>query len=464
MLDRPLSEIADALRRRRVSAVDLTEAALTRHEARGETLRAYKAFDPELARAAARSADEMIAASDRPPPLAGLPISVKDLYGVDGFPTYAGTARQLPEAWSHDGWLVARMRAQGAVPVGKTHTVEMAYGALGNNPHWGTPRNPWDAEAHRVPGGSSAGAGVSLWEGSAVIALGSDTGGSIRIPASMTGTVGHKTTVGRWPTDGVVPLSSTLDTVGALSSTVADSVYLFGAVDPAWGDPAALLGEVEERCASGLRIALPRCAIWDDCSPGIGDVLHAALEEVTSAGVARVESEGRLLDEAFELYMTGAIGGAECRAFLERELPGWMAILHPTVGSRLGKAPSMEDPAYREACEARRRMAAAADALFGDATVLVLPTAIATPPLLDEIADLDRYVEANRAALRPTCPISMLDLCAVTIPVGLDGAGMPVGLQFVARGGEDEAALAAALEAERVLGTASERFGAPPLL
>ncbi len=139
--------------------------------------------------------------------------------------------------------------------VGKTHTVELAYGAVGMNPHWTTPRNPWDAGTHRIPGGSSAGAGVSLWEGSALVALGSDTGGSVRIPASLTGTVGHKTTKGRWPTDGVVQLSATLDTVGALTRSVADSVHFFGAIDPAWGDPAALLDHLrpllERRPARG---------------------------------------------------------------------------------------------------------------------------------------------------------------------------------------------------------------------
>ncbi|NIR35760.1 MAG: amidase, partial [Actinobacteria bacterium] len=164
-----------------------------------------------------------LAADDDPPPLTGIPISVKDLYGVDGLPTFAGTTRALPERWSRDAWLVRRLRDAGAIIVGKTHMVEMAFGGVGLNPSWETPRNPWDAGTHRIPGGSSSGAGVSLWEGSALIALGSDTGGSIRIPAALTGTVGQRTTKGRWPTTGVVPLSPTFDTVGALTRTVEDS-------------------------------------------------------------------------------------------------------------------------------------------------------------------------------------------------------------------------------------------------
>ena len=172
------------------------------------------------------------------PPLCGIPVSVKDLYAVDGMPTYAGSARTLPgDPWSRDGELIARLRRAGAVFVGKTHTVEFAYGGVGINPHWGTPRNPWDADTARIPGGSSCGAGVSLWEGSAMLALGSDTGGSIRIPSAFTGVVGHKPTKGRLPTTGVTQLSSTFDTTGTLARTVTDSAWFFGCADSRWGDP-----------------------------------------------------------------------------------------------------------------------------------------------------------------------------------------------------------------------------------
>ncbi len=247
MLSRSIADIASALRRGEFSATELMTAALDRHDQFGERLQAFKLFDSERALESARAADQVLArghlqANDGDaPPLTGIPMSVKDLYGVDGLPTFAGTPKQLPEKWSRDAWLVARLRAAGAITVGKTHMVEMAFGAVGINPHWATPWNPWDDETHRIPGGSSSGAGVSLWEGSALIALGSDTGGSIRIPAAFTGTVGQRTTRGRWPTEGVVPLSHTLDTVGALTRTVEDSIYFFGCVDPQWGAPRVVL-------------------------------------------------------------------------------------------------------------------------------------------------------------------------------------------------------------------------------
>jgi aspartyl-tRNA(Asn)/glutamyl-tRNA(Gln) amidotransferase subunit A len=461
VLDQPLAEVARALRARRVSAVELAEAALDRIDRFDAALHAYKHVDRERTMEDARGADGMLSGQAEPPPFCGIPISVKDLYGVAGFPTFAGTSRRLPERWSRDAWLVARLRAQGAVVVGKTHTVELAYGALGINPHWGTPRNPWDAEVHRIPGGSSCGAGVSLLEGSALVALGTDTGGSIRIPAAMTGTVGHKTTFGRWSVDGVVPHSSTHDSVGGLTRTVADAAWFFGAVDPAWGDPAALLASVAP--AAPPAVGIPRCALWDDCAPDVARVLRSALDELAAAGWRIAETEGSLVDEATHLYLGGGIAGAECRAFLARELPEWPAILHPTVGSRLEKAEPLTSTVYASAMARRWTMVARAPALYDGADVLALPTCIVTPPPVAELEALPRYLDANVAALRPTCPISILGGCAVTLPVGRDRAGMPVGLQLVGPGGADEALLGLAMAAERVLGTCAERLGVPPL-
>jgi aspartyl-tRNA(Asn)/glutamyl-tRNA(Gln) amidotransferase subunit A len=461
LLGRSIPAIAATLRSRAVSAAELLDEALGRHARFGEGLHAYKHVDEEGAWLSARRADEMLARGDAPA-LCGIPVSVKDLYGAQGMPTFAGTARRLPEAWESDGWLVARLRAQGAVMVGKTHTVELAYGAVGINPHWGTPRNPWDAQAHRIPGGSSCGAGVSLWEGSALLALGSDTGGSIRIPASMTGVVGHKTTKGRWPTTGVVPLSSTLDTVGALARTVEDTAYFFGAVDPALGEPGTFVKELKASAREHPRIAIPEGGIWGDCQADIAGVIHGALDELASAGWRLTGGDGILLDEGQHLYMHGGIAGAECRAFLQAELPGWLEILHPTVGLRLAGAPELSSELYAASMAARETMAQAATSLFRDADLLVLPTALMTPPTVAELDEPDAYLQANVTALQPTCPVSMLGLCAVTLPVGLDAAGLPVGLQLVAPGGADEELLGSALAAEGILGSAAERLGAPP--
>lgn len=432
-------------------------------------LHAYRSFDAESAIIQARLADARLdraADGSGPPPhpLCGLPASVKDIFGVEGFPTFAGSSTQLPPKWSRDAWLVSRLRTCGAVLMGKTHTVEFAYGGVGINPHVDTPHNPWDAEVPRIPGGSSCGAGVSLWERSAMIALGSDTGGSIRIPAAFTGVVGHKTTRGRWPTDGVVQLSSTFDTVGALTRSVEDSIWFFGAVDPRWGRPHDLLESLETSTLDGLRIGIPECTIWEACQDDIRDVLESTLEELEAAGAELSRVVGTLLDDAVDLYMAGGIGKAEISAFLETELPGAVERLHPIVGSRLGDPLSLDGPEYRDALSRQRRLAALAHTVFGVCDVLVLPSNLMTPPPIAGLADdLPTYGEVNYSTLRPTCPVNLLDLCAVSLPVGLDAAGMPVGLQLIARGGEDEALLGVALAVERVLGTPDTRLGVPPV-
>ncbi len=458
-----LPRLQEALRDRRVSAAEVMSAALTRHERFGDRLRAYKHWDGERALAQAREVDRRLAAGDAVGPLAGVPVSVKDLYGVDGLPTFAGTPRQLPEAWSKDAWLVARMRALGACFVGKTHTVELAFGGVGINPHWETPWNPWDADTHRIPGGSSAGAGVSLCEGSALLALGSDTGGSIRIPAAMTGNVGHRTSLGRWPTSGVVPLSRTLDTVGSLARTVEDAAWFFGAIDPKWGDPRSLLGEIERAELRDVRIAVPLCDIWEECQPDIREALDIALADLESHGATIVEVDGNLLDDGFDVAIAQRpLAATELRAFLEAELPGWIGELHPIIRERLSHAPGTDDPLYLDALARHRRLVAEAPALFAQADVLALPANIITPPPVSELTDLGRYAHTNRAVLRPHYPVSVLGLTAISLPAGLDDAGMPLGLQLVAPGGGDEALLGAALAAERVLGTGAEQMGVPP--
>ena len=470
MLRATLREATAALRRRDVTSVDLVQAAIARHHNLGDTLHAYRSFDEKGALRQAEAADAVLdrAANDRTnpaPPLCGIPVSVKDIYGVDGFPTFAGSARQLPDdPWAEDGWLVTRVRAAGAVITGKTHTVEFAYGGVGINPHWGTPRNPWDPATARIPGGSSCGAGVSLWERSAMIALGSDTGGSIRIPAGFTGVVGHKTTRGRWPTDGVVPLSSTFDTVGALTRSVEDSVWFFGAVDPDCGDPAALLDLLSTSLVGELMVGIPECTIWDACASDVREVLESALGEIEGSGATLKPIVTTIIDEAVDLYMSGGIGKAEVHAFLQAQLPGAIDLLHPTVGRRIENPLPLDSAAYRDAVEQQRRLAALSATAFGDCDVIVLPTNLLTPPPVEGLADdLDAYAEVNYATLRPTCPVNLLELCAVSVPVGLDRSGMPVGLQIVGRHGEDEAVLGVALAIERLLGTPETRLGVPPL-
>ncbi len=460
---RSLKATAAALRSGELAALELAESAIARHADLGGPLNAYKSWNPDEALLQARAADAVFASGTALGPLHGIPVSVKDLYGVKGWPTFAGTPRRLPPKWESEGPVVAALRRQLGVVMGKSHTVELAFGGLGVNPHWGTPRNPWDAKSHRVPGGSSSGAGVSLWEGSALAALGSDTAGSVRIPASMTGTVGLKTSFGRWPVAGIVPLSKSLDTAGVLARSVADAAYAFAALDPAWGSAEALEARIAGLELSRVRIGIAAAPLWDNCMPGVAEAARAALDELAAKGAQLKDFALPEAADARELLRSGSVVSAECDAFLESELPEWRELIDPIIKIRIadGGAISARELLlrYRKLAELSRSAAER----FAACDVIALPTVPVTPPTLDEVADLAAYRRANIAALGNTCVANYLTLCALTMPAGLDAAGMPVGLMLMAPFGQEERLLAIALAVERALGTPRERLGAPPL-
>ena len=457
-----IRQTAARVRRGEESALQIVENAIRRHEV--SDLGAYIVFDGDGARAQAAAIDAAVARGDDPGPLAGVTVSVKDLYGVEGLPIQAGTRRELPVRWQREGFLVRAIRRLGGVIVGKTHTVELAFGGVGLNPNTGTPMNPWDADRHRVPGGSSAGAGVSLWEGSAMLALGSDTGGSVRIPASATGVVGHRHTTGRWPTTGVVPLSTTLDTVGLLTPTVEDSRYAFGVIDRLADHSPESGSDASPNQVSGLRIGVPRSNLWSGATEGIAAVVRRALDDLEHAGAHIVELDAPELDDASEAYLAGELVQPERFESLERDLPGWMAILDPTVGKRLESAGDVSAVDYVAILRLRHRLSTTLHARLDTQRIdlLATPTLPITPPPVSTLSQLDVYRAVNRDMLSGTGPASMLDMCAVSLPAGLDEHGMPVGLQLIGRTGTDHALLDRAAAVEAVLGTNVERLGVPP--
>ena len=460
-----IARVAADVRSGATTARSLVEDCISSYEA--SDLGAYIVFDAEGARRQTDALDAAVARGEDPGPLAGVTVSVKDLYGVEGLPIRAGTKRELPERWQREGFLVRSLRRLGAVIVGKTHTVELAFGGVGLNPNTGTPINPWDPVEHRAPGGSSSGTGVSLWEGSAMLALGSDTGGSVRIPASATGVVGMRHTTGRWPTDGVVPLSTTFDTVGFLTHTVEDTRYAFQAIDPLapGGGPPDVRPDPDGDPLAGLRIGIPRDGLWQETQPDIAAVLQRALAELKVAGAHVIEVDAPELREAGERYMAGGLLiPPERSESLDRHLPGWTAILDPTVGKRLERAHQVSAVEYIGLLRLRRRLSASLHARLDAERIdlLATPTLPITPPTLSSLENLDVYRAVNRDILSGTGPVSMLDMCAVSLPAGLDEHGMPTGLQLIGRTGADHALLARAAAAESVLGTNVERLGVAP--
>jgi aspartyl-tRNA(Asn)/glutamyl-tRNA(Gln) amidotransferase subunit A len=393
----------------------------------------------------------------------GLPISVKDIYGVHDMPTFAGTPKEMPEIWRTEGPVLGALRRDLAIPMGKTHTVEFAFGAVGATANWPSPRNPWDANSHRACGGSSAGAGVSLAEGSAVIALGTDTGGSVRIPASVTGQVGLKTTIGRWSTAGIVPLSSSFDTPGSLTRTVEDAIAAFAAIDPAWDDAAALFRQAAELDVGDLRLAIPDELFWDDCSPGITESVKGAIDELAAKGarVRRIALPEAI--EARERFIRGGLFGVEGLSFMDEYYPDRADTMDPNVGYRFKPSRDIDAVTYFTEMRKISELAAAIDDRLRSVDVVVTPTVPVTPPTIEEASSIKGYSKANAMMARNTQPVNLLALSAITMPIALDGAEMPVGLQVIARGGQEEHLLAVAWAIERALGTGRERLGVPPL-
>jgi aspartyl-tRNA(Asn)/glutamyl-tRNA(Gln) amidotransferase subunit A len=439
-LDQPLAAISAQLAEGTITARTLVEAAQARHD---PSLNAYKSWAPDFARRQAAAADAAFAAGNRLGSLQGIPVSVKDIYGVEGLPIFAGSPRELPARWRQEGAVVHRLRRQLAVIMGKSHTVEFAFGGLGVNAHWPVPWNPQDSQVHRSPGGSSSGAGVSLGEGTALVAFGTDTGGSVRIPASVTGTVGVKTTKGRWPTDGIVPLSPTFDTAGTLTRSAADAAFVFESIDGEAVPPLEHLG--------GVRLAVAEPFFWEGADPGVAERVAEGLRLAAAAGAVQSDLALPGALEVYELYHRGGIVSAELYSFLSCDLPEWIETLDRRVRNRMEAGSALAAWDYLQRRERYAVLGRGAAAALREVDALVCPTVPISPPAMAEITDDDIYHRTNLRMLRNTCVVNFLGLCAVTLPVGRDRAGMPVGMQLIGRPGSEARLLAIAGAFERLL-------------
>lgn len=461
-LSQPMKDIAMALGEGKLRARDLCEEAIANHERFGPKLMAYSQWAPDHARRCAAAADAAFAVGSRAGSLQGIPASIKDLFAHSAFPTFAGSPKRLPPKFEEDGPVVANLRRQLATVMGKTHMVEFAFGGTGHNAHYGSPRNPWDAKEHRSPGGSSSGAGVSLCEGSALLAFGSDTAASVRLPASMTGNAGLKFTFGRWSNEGIVPLSFTFDTPGILARSMEDAAFSFASLDPRLGDGFAFLRRVPAS-VDGIRLGLADSWFWDGCENGIAEIVKQAIDTLSRAGAVVKERSLPEAREAFAVFSEGGVSGIELRAFLDRELPDWLATIDPVNAPAVNGA---EKLSARDYLSRRFRLAEAgkkAAARFDDVDVIVTPTVQLTPHVMTDEQGPEQFWARNRGIVHNLVPVNFLTLCAATLPVGLDRLGMPVGLQLIAKGGDDEKLVAIACAVERVLGTPRSRLGTPPL-
>ncbi|HZD19103.1 MAG TPA: amidase [Burkholderiales bacterium] len=439
-----VAQLARDLAAGRTSSRELVERALARIAAAyGEGPRAFLKVYEEAARADADHADALRKRGVQRSPIEGLPVSLKDLYDVAGDVTRAGSKVLALEA-KQDAAAVARLRAAGAILIGRTNMVEFAFGGVGLNPHYGTPRNPWDRAAARVPGGSSSGAAVAQAEGMCVMALGTDTRGSIRAPAALCGIVGWKPTASRVPRDGAFPLSFTLDSVGPLANTVA-CCAAYDAVLAA--EPAPELPALEVR---GLRLLLPRSSALADLDREVERAFEAALGRFAERGALIDERPVPAFDRQAEYYKGGGYAGAEAyhihRPYLDR-----LAEYDPRVGQRLllGKDISAAD--YVALGELRAAYMREVGVLAAPYDAIVMPSVPCVAPTIAQTeASMDDYVRWNMRILRNTGLVNFLDGCAASLPCHEPGSA-PVGLTVCGTANTDRHTLAVAAALERAL-------------
>lgn len=457
-----LGRLHAGLRSREYSAAALASACQENYRRHEPALNAYKTWNGDAARTTAGLADQLLGRGVDLGPLMGMPVSVKDLFAVRGLPTFAGSVESLGPSWERPGPLVDILERQLAPVMGKTHTVEFAFGGIGANAHWGTPCNPWGVQEHRIPGGSSSGAGVSLAQGSALLALGTDTAGSVRIPASVTGQAGLKLTHGRWPADGIVPLSPSLDTPGILARSVEDLAFAFQAIEAGRGAAQPSIRAMDS--VAGLRLGRVDRFFLEGADASIVEVFDRALLRLAESGARVGDAALPGCHEAYVIFQQGGLAAPEFCAFLKAELPGRMDRLDPVVRLRVEGAESLSSVDYLLRVHALRQAARQALGAFEAADVLVTPTVAIAPPRLADLQAEDAYRRANMMVLRNTSIANLLGLCAVTLPVGLDALGLPVGLQLMAPPHAEERLLTAALSIESCLGKPVDVLGCPDFL
>ncbi len=424
----------------RHSRVNLLEASV---EAARQSKSVFTRLYPEAAMAAAVHADSAHDAGIAPlSALAGLPVSIKDLLDVAGEPTLAGSVvlRDAPPA-AADAEVVARLRRAGAAIVGKTNMTEFAFSGIGLNPHYGTPANPADTAVERIPGGSSSGAAVSVAAGICVAAIGSDTGGSIRIPAALCGLTGFKPTARRVPSTGALPLSTTLDTICAMSHSVHDCITVDQIIA---GDvltiPALPL--------KGLRLALPQTLVLDDLDQHVAACFAQALSRLSAAGAHIIEAPMKLLQDYRPLGMFSA---AEAYAWHRALLAEREHEYDRRVSKRIKMGAGLSAADYIALHAARKRWIQAMETEFAPFDAVIMPTVPIVAPAIAELeASDDAFFAANALMLRNTATINILDGCAISLPCHEAGS-LPVGFSIAGVANADSRVLAVALAIEALI-------------
>jgi len=439
-----LATLADDLDSGRTSARKLVDECLARiADTTGEGVRAFIHVDAEAAIEAAEAMDRLREVKAAPSPFAGIPVSIKDLFDINGQVTRAGSRALDDSAPAEaDASAVARLRRAGFIVIGRTNMTEFAYSGIGINPHFGTPKGAWQRSVGHVPGGSSSGAAVSVVDRMAHGALGTDTGGSCRIPAAFNGIVGFKPTQRRVPLDGGVPLSFTLDSFGPLARTVGCCAVL----DAVLADES--VKPLQPRSIKGMRLAVPTTVALDELEEAVARTFERALETLSRQGalIERI-AVPEFLDVGV-MNTKGGFAAAESYAWHRYLIISHGNVYDPRVAMRILRGEAISAADYIDLLEMRKSLIARSTVRLAPYDALVLPTTANTPPRIADLADDKAFTAANLLALRNCTLINMIDGCAISLPCHREGE-VPVGLMLAAAGGSDRRIfeLAAAMEA-----------------
>jgi aspartyl-tRNA(Asn)/glutamyl-tRNA(Gln) amidotransferase subunit A len=441
-----LALLAADLANGRGSARKLVEECLARiADPAGEGQRAFIHVDKEAALEAADAMDHLRKARAVPSPFAGIPVSIKDLFDIEGQVTRAGSRALEDSAPAEaDAPAVARLRRAGFVVIGRTNMTEFAFSGIGINPHYGTPKGAWSRKEGHVPGGSSSGAAVSIADRMAYGALGTDTGGSCRIPAAYNGIAGFKPTQRRVPLDGGVPLSFSLDSFGPLANSVACCAVLDAVLA---NEPIVPLSA---RPVKGMRLAVPTTVALDDLDEPVAKTFERALETLSRRGalIERIE-----VPEFLDVGVMNAKGGfaaAESYAWHRYLITSSGGVYDPRVRSRILRGEAISAADYIDLVNARRSLIARANARLAPYDALVMPTTANTPPRIADLADDKAFAVANLRSLRNCSLINMIDGCAISLPAHREG-DVPVGLMLAGSGGSDRRIFELAASIEGVI-------------
>jgi aspartyl-tRNA(Asn)/glutamyl-tRNA(Gln) amidotransferase subunit A len=441
-----LIDLAEDLATGRTSARALTEQCLARiADPAGEGARVFTQVQPEAARACADAADLLRKAGRAPSPYAGIPISVKDLFDIAGEPTLAGSRAMAgaPPATEHAP-VVARILAAGLVPIGRTNMTEFAFSGLGINPHYGTPANPWDRATPRIPGGSSSGAAVSVADGMAFGALGTDTGGSCRVPAALCGVTGYKPTARRVPIKGVLPLAPSLDSIGPLAPSVTCCAILDAILAEEPPQPPLALP------LTGLRLAIPANIVREAMDTPTATAFEHAISGLTAAGARINVVAFPMLDAISPANRLGGFAAAEAYAWHRFLLARKAAEYDPRIRARIERGANQSAADYIELQAARARVIADMNRATAAYDGLLMPTVPIVAPPIAALDDEAEYNRVNMLLLRNPSLFNFLDRCAISLPCHRDG-DPPAGLMLVGETMGDYRLFSIALAVEQVL-------------